>query len=109
MNDSNKVLAIATAVFLFCLFRTFRLGHIKIINTLAASTFGILLIHASSDTMRNWLWNDIMHSAEAYAQRLFPLYALGAVFAVYFSCFALDFARKQLLKGITLWTRKKSQ
>lgn len=109
VNDSNKILAIATAVFLFCLFRTFRIGHIKIINTLAASTFGILLIHASSDTMRNWLWNDIMHSAEAYSQRLFPLYAFGAVFAVYISCFAVDYIRKQILKGLTLWTRKKSQ
>lgn len=101
VNDSNKILAVATAVSLFCLFKTFRIGHIKAINTLAASTFGILLIHASSDTMRNWLWNDVMQTAEAYTQRLFPLYAAGAVLAVYFSCFSIDFARKQVLRGLT--------
>lgn len=110
VNDSNKILAIATAVSLFCLFKTFRIGHIKIINTLAASTFGILLIHTSGDTMRNWLWNDVMKTAEAYTKELFPLYAVGAVLAVYFSCFVIDFARKQILRGIKiLWKRKKLQ
>lgn len=100
VNDSNKILAILTAVSLFCLFKTFKIGHIKIINTLASSTFGILLIHASSDTMRNWLWNDVMKVSQAYAQKLFPLYAVGAVFTVYFSCFAIDFIRKQILRRI---------
>lgn len=102
VNDSNKILAIFTAVSLFCLFKNLKIGHIKIINTLAASTFGILLIHASSDTMRNWLWNDVFHSAEAYSNKLFPLYAFGAVFAVYSACFAIDFIRKQILNGVKI-------
>lgn len=102
VNDSNKVLAILTAVALFCLFKNLKIGHIKIINTLAASTFGILLIHASSDTMRNWLWNDVFHSAEAYSNKLFPLYAFGAVFAVYSVCFAIDFIRKEILNGVKI-------
>lgn len=109
VSDSNKILAVATAVAFFCLFKTFRIGHIKVINTLAASTFGILLIHASSDTMRNWLWNDVMQTAQAYTQRLFPLYAFAAVFTVYIVCFAIDFARKQILRGMEiLWKRKES-
>ena len=102
LNDSNKILAIFTAVSLFCLFENLKIGYIKIINTLAASTFGILLIHASSDTMRNWLWNDVFHSAEAYSNNLFPLYASGAVFAVYSVCFAIDFIRKQILNGVKI-------
>lgn len=40
VNDSNKILAISTAIALFCLFKSLKIGHIKIINTLAASTFG---------------------------------------------------------------------
>ena len=32
--------------------------HVKLINTISASTFGVLLIHANSDFMRQWLWND---------------------------------------------------
>ena len=102
VNDSDKILAIVTAISLFCLFKNLKIGHIKIINTLAASTFGILLIHASSDTMRNWLWNDVMHSAEAYSQKMFPLYAFGAVLAVYSACFAIDFIRKQILNGVKI-------
>ena len=105
--DSNKILAITTAISLFCLFSNLKIGHIKIINTLAASTFGILLIHASSDIMRNWLWNDVMHSAEACGQKLFPLYAFAAVFTVYFACFAIDFTRKQIFNGVKyIWTKK---
>ncbi len=99
VNDSNKILSIVTAISLFCLFKNLKIGHIKTINTLAASTFGILLIHASSDTMRNWLWNDVMHSAEAYSNKHFVLYAFGAVFTVYLVCFAIDFVRKQILNG----------
>ena len=102
VSDSNKVLAILASVSFFCLFKSLKIGHIKLINTLAASTFGILLIHASSDTMRNWLWNDVMHAADAYSQRLFPLYAFGAVLSVYLTCFVLDFARKQLLNKVFL-------
>lgn len=102
VNDSNKILAIFTAAALFCLFKNLKIGHIKIVNTLAASTFGILLIHASSDTMRNWLWNDVFHSAESYSNKLFPLYAFGAVFAVYLACFAIDFIRKQISNGVKI-------
>lgn len=30
------------------------------IIAIAASTFGVLLIHANSETMRNWLWKDTL-------------------------------------------------
>lgn len=95
--DSNKILAITTAISMFCLFKTLNLGSNKIINTISASTFGIFLIHTSSATMRNWLWNDIMQAGKAYAEPLFPLYACGAVVTVYLACFCIDYARRNVL------------
>lgn len=45
VSDSNKVLALATGVSLFLFFRSLKLGYSKCINTIAASTFGVLMIH----------------------------------------------------------------
>ena len=57
--DSNKILALATSVAVFCLFKNISLGQNRFINIVSSATFGVLLIHASSDTMRKWLWQDV--------------------------------------------------
>ena len=49
--DSNKPRAVLTAVFAFLFFKNLEIGYSKVINIIAASTFGVLLIHANSDTM----------------------------------------------------------
>lgn len=43
------------AVFAFLMFKNIQIPYNKGINTVAASTFGVLLIHANSDAMRKWL------------------------------------------------------
>ena len=58
--DSNAFLAVISSVLLFVGFKNIHLGQSKIINTIASSTFGVLLIHANSDTMRRWLWGGCM-------------------------------------------------
>lgn len=101
VSDSNKLLALTMALSLFSFFKTLKLGTNKVINTLAASTFPILLIHASSDTMRKWLWQDVAQTQEAIKSKYFIFYAIMAVVAVYFLCFCLDFIRKVVQKGFT--------
>ena len=59
VSDSNKALAFIIGLSAFLTAKNFHMGHSKIINSLAAGCFGVLLIHASSDTMRQWLWQDI--------------------------------------------------
>lgn len=44
VSDSNKILALATGVSAFLFFKNINIGRSKIINTIAASTFGVLLI-----------------------------------------------------------------
>lgn len=94
VSDSNKILAAATAVFLFLFFKNIKIGTSKVINTLAASTFGVLMIHASSDTMRRWLWQDVCKNVEAFASDRFVLHAVGCTLAVYAVCVCIDIARK---------------
>ena len=64
VSDSNTFLAVATGVSLFMTFKDLKMKYHKWINTIAASTFGVLLIHANSDTMRLWLWRDTLQNVE---------------------------------------------
>lgn len=92
--DSNKFLAVALSVCAFQLFKNLKLGCIRWINTVAASTFGVLMIHANSDTMRQWLWKDVLNNVGVYESDFIIVHAVGAVIGVFAVCTALDIARK---------------
>lgn len=57
--DSNKLFAFMLGMLIFLWFKNLQLKYNKFINIIASTTFGILLIHASSDAMRTMLWEDI--------------------------------------------------
>ena len=95
--DSNKPLAITTALCAFLFFKNLNIGYSKIINTIAASAFGVLLIHANSDAMRQWLWQDTLDNAGHYSNNIY-LHAIISVLIVYAICTAIDFIRIHLLE-----------
>ena len=97
VSDSNKPLAIATAVCAFLFFKNLKLGYSKVINTIAASAFGVLLIHANSDAMRKWLWKDTLDNVGHYAGNIY-LHAILSVLVIYVICTVIDFIRIQLLE-----------
>ena len=43
VSDSNTFLAVVTAVFAFLFFKNIKIPYSKVINSIAASTFGVLL------------------------------------------------------------------
>lgn len=98
VSDSNKFLALATAVCLFLFFKSLNMKYSKVINTIAASTFGVLLIHANSDTMRQWLWRDTMQNVSYYDSGYIVLHAIIVVTVVYVSCTVIDQIRINLLE-----------
>ncbi len=95
ISDSNKALAFTTSVCAFMVFKNLNIRYNKFINTVAASVFGVLLIHANSDTMRQWLWRSLLDNTGAYSQRLpmVILHAAGSVIAVFSVCIAIDYLR----------------
>ena len=95
--DSNKPLAVSTAVFAFLFFKNLKFGYSKIINTIAASAFGVLLIHANSDTMRQWLWRDTLDNVGHFEGNIY-LHAIASIFAIYAICTLIDFIRIQFLE-----------
>lgn len=94
--DSNKPLAVATAVSAFLFFKNIKIGYSKIINTIAASAFGVLLIHANSNAMRQWLWKDTLNNVAQYPD--IYTHAILSVLAIYAICSAIDFLRIQLFE-----------
>lgn len=93
VSDSNALMAVATAVTSFMFFKNLKIPYNKYINTIGASTFGVLLIHANSDTMRRWLWKDVVDCVEHYTDELFWLYPVVAVFLIFTICVVIDILR----------------
>ena len=106
--DSNKILAIVTALCAFLFFKNVKIRQRKFINTVAASTFGVLLIHANSDTMRNWLWKDTLDNVGMYSSQWMILHAVGSVIAIFAVCVCIDRIRIVLLEKpfFKLWDKK---
>lgn len=95
VTDSNAFLAVLVGVFGFLFFKNIRIPHNIFINTVAASTFGVLCIHAHSDSMRQWLWKDTLDNVGHYGN---ALYAIGSVLSVFAICTLIDIIRINLLE-----------
>ena len=95
VSDSHKLLAFAVALMAFLTFNNCRLPQSRFINAVAQTTFGVLLIHAASDGMRKWLWQDFVNVPGAYSMPLLSLigYSVIVMFAVFAVCSALDYLR----------------
>lgn len=98
VTDSNTLLAVLVGVFSFLFFKNIRIPYSKFINTVAASSFGVLCIHAHSDTMRQWLWKDTLNNVGHYSDELMPLYAIGCVAGIYIVCTGIDIIRIHVLE-----------
>ena len=100
VSDSCKLLAFVVGVSTFLFFKSLRLGCVPTINTLASVSFGVLLVHAHSTAMRQWLWGDVFHVTEMLGAP-FPLLVAQAVmvpFLVYVVCGSIDLVRIRFLE-----------
>ena len=88
--DSHKFLALTCSVFSFLFFKNLNLRHNRIINQIASSTFGILLIHANSDAMRRFLWQNLLKNTTFYDSNILILHAFLSVCVVYIVGLAID-------------------
>lgn len=96
--NEHKFLALACSFSLFMLFRNIKIKQNKVINTIAASTFGVLLIHANSDAMGKFLWQDVLHNASYYNSPFLIVHAILSVILIYVVCVCIDQVRIHLLE-----------
>lgn len=101
VSDSNELLPILTAVCSFMYFKNIQIPQNKWINIVGGSTFGVLLIHANSDTMRKWLWKDTLDNAGHYSDELFWLYPIIVIIVIFFICIVIDRIRIMLIENPT--------
>lgn len=95
ISDSDKILAVSIGMLCFLVFRNLRIGYSKVINTIASTTFGVLLIHANSDAMRQWLWKDLLNVPGFACYPFMTLIgkSLVCVIGVFIVCSLIDLLR----------------
>lgn len=98
VQDSNTFLAVTNGICSFMFFKKLKVPQSKLINTVAASTFAVLLIHANSDTMRQWLWKDMLNNEGAYDTSYFALHAIVSVLLIFTVCILIDHLRIRFLE-----------
>ena len=83
---------------LFIVFARMSVPPSRRTNTVAATTFGVYLLHDSHIT-RQLLWNGILHVSDAqFLSPYFPLLALVDILAVFAVCSAIDYLRLRLVE-----------
>lgn len=90
VNDSYKILAVVLSVSMFMWFKDMKVPQSRIINRIAQSCFGVLLIHANSNTMRQWLWKDTLDVAGQYYTDTFIIHSILSVLCIYIVCTLID-------------------
>ncbi|GAA6530511.1 hypothetical protein LPYR103PRE_24840 [Segatella asaccharophila] len=101
VSDSNVFFAIFTAVCSFMYFKDLKIRQSRLINTISASTFGVLCIHANSDTMRQWLWKDMLNNVGQYQSDNIYWISILSVMMVFIICILIDHLR---IISIEKWT-----
>ncbi len=107
LSDSNKALAVCLSISAFLFFKNLKMKNSKFINSVAMSSFGVLLIHANSDAMRQWLWKDTLNNVGMYSSPFMVIHAIASIFGVYIICTIIDMLRIRFIEKpfFKLWDR----
>ena len=99
--DSNKLLSIAIALCSFMYFKGLKIPHSRFINAVGASTFGVLLIHANSEAMRQWLWRETVDCMGHFGDSvLWTLgYATISILIIFTVCSGIDWFRGKYIES----------
>lgn len=98
--DSNQLLALSTGICTFMWFKDLSIKYNPVINAIGATTFGVLLIHANSDAMRQWLWKETVDCVGHFGPSVMATlgYAIAAVLLIFFVCSFIDWLRIKLVE-----------
>lgn len=99
LTDANKLPVFAMAVFMFVWFNKSEMGHSKWVNTMAASCFGVLMIHANCWPMRHWLWGMVLDNVGFYSSAYLWLHMILATLGVYLICTLIDMLRIKYIEN----------
>lgn len=95
-SDMQKTTMLVSAVLLFAGFKNLTIRFSPFINTVAASTFGIYLIH-DNQYMRWFLWGRLFES-EFLRQPVFDFACVWAISITFLVCLLADLAYRKLIE-----------
>ena len=100
MYDANRLGAVLVSIMLFVTFKNLNIGYSRAINLVAKTTFGVLLIHASSSAWREFMWVDLLHVNTFYSLPLIVLIcrSILVVAGVFVFCSLIDMLRIYLIE-----------
>ncbi len=77
------------------------MSYSRFINAVGGATFGVLLIHANSDTMRQWLWRETVDCVGHFSDSaLWTLgYATVSVLIIFTMCAGIDWLRGRYIES----------
>ncbi len=93
VTDCNKIFPFLTALCCFMWFKDLRIRHSRILNMVGASTFGVLLIHADSVSMRQWLWCDTLQNTQMFQTEYYTFHAIVSCLTIFVVCILIDHFR----------------
>ena len=85
----HNIIVLACACSFFCYFVNTKIKYNRVINSMASSTFGVLLIH-DDPLVRNIIWTLIFRNAAYADSQYLWLHALLTVGIIYFACILID-------------------
>lgn len=94
------ILNIVSAVFIFIYFLSMKPRYNGIINRIASTTFGVYLIHTDF-SLKNFIYQDILHCNKYYQSSLFIIHFVISVIIMFVIGMIID-ALRQFLWKITI-------
>ncbi len=89
--------ALLLSACLLMLFRNLNTGHSprmhSLINSVAAATLGIYLIH-DNILVRSWLWLETVQAGTHFESALFPIWSCAVILAVFAACCCMECLRR---------------
>lgn len=98
VSDSNAIFALLIGISSFIFFKNINIKPNKLINLIGGSTFGVLLIHANSDAMRQWLWKDTLNNVYWFGTQYVFIHAILSVIGIFSICIIIDVIRKRVIE-----------
>ena len=79
-------------------FKDLQIKNSAFINKVASCMFGVLLIHANSDTMRRWLWCETLDNVGWFQTDYAVFHALVSVTIIFIICVIIDIIRQKFVE-----------